>query len=141
MRIALCTDWTKETALTARIKECFTATVTVDYFENSQSLSEAICITAYDAVVIALGGAKGMEAVILARGRSPTAEIVWLTDDEQFGKMAYHQRVAMMLSADCTAAELANGLKTTMERRKHREDCFVRGQPGSRADCRIIGTG
>ncbi len=138
MRIALCADWINETSIIERVHEGLKGEAfIIDSFVNPWQLADVLHENAYDAVLIAINGASGMEAVILVREHSQSAEIVWVTDDEQFGKIGYKNRVAMLLLVGCTAEALATGLRTAQERRKQHNHSVIRGQPG--ANRRVVG--
>ena len=79
----------------------------------------------YHAVVIAMTGAKGLEAAIQAKQLAPEVPLVWWTDDENFALIAYHLRISAFLSADCSDQELYEAIKPITKLRCEHANCAV----------------
>ena len=65
----------------------------------------------YDAGVVVMKGARGLELATALRERSDDLPLLWLSDDEKFGLAAFDLGVAMLLPLNCTDQELADGLR------------------------------
>ena len=65
----------------------------------------------YDAGVVAMKGARGLELATALRERSAALPLLWLSDDEKFGLAAFDLGAAMLLPLNCTDQELADGLR------------------------------
>ena len=72
--------------------------------------------SAWDAAVVALPGALGMEAATRVREESRTAPLVWCSDDRLFALHSYRLHCAMFLLLPVTADQVAEALTRCMER-------------------------
>ena len=79
----------------------------------------------YHAVVIAMTGAKGLEAAIQAKRLAPEVPLVWWSDDENFALIAYHLRIPVFLPADCSDQELYEAIKPIMKWRCEHANCAM----------------
>ena len=79
----------------------------------------------YHAVVIAMTGARGLEAAIQAKQLAPETPLVWWSDDENFALIAYQLRIPAFLSIDCSDQELYEALEPIRKRRYGNANCAV----------------
>ncbi|MEG2073337.1 MAG: hypothetical protein RRY54_01080 [Angelakisella sp.] len=85
--------------------------VVPEWYQKREDLLYRIRSGAYDAVVVALPGALGMEAVLGVRERAPAIPLVWCSDDDVFALQSYRMQVSaflrLPLQAEVVAAALA----------------------------------
>ena len=79
----------------------------------------------YHAVVIAMTGARGLEAAIQAKQLAPETPLVWWSDDKNFALIAYQLRISAFLPADCSDQELYEAIKPIMKWRCENANCAV----------------
>ena len=79
----------------------------------------------YHAVVIAMTGARGLEAAIQAKQLAPETPLVWWSDDKNFALIAYHLRIPVFLPADCSDQELYEAIKPIMKWRCENANCAM----------------
>ena len=108
MKIALCTELRNAEWFESRLRSLFAGDgqLVIDELWNEKQLSQALRRSRYHAVVIAMTGARGLEAAIQAKQLAPETPLVWWSDDENFALIAYHLRIPAFLSADCSDQEL-----------------------------------
>ena len=113
MKIALCTELRNVEWFESRLHSLFDGDgqLAIDELWNENQLAQALRRSRYHAVVIAMTGAKGLEAAIQAKQLAPEVPLVWWTDDENFALIAYHLRISAFLSADCSDQELYEAIK------------------------------
>ena len=70
----------------------------------------------YEACVVAIAGAVGLEAAIAARERDADVPLLWLSDDDQFGLEAFRLRAVWLLGLDCSDGELKEAMRRVYER-------------------------
>lgn len=113
MKIALCTELRNAEWFESRLRSLFAGDgqLVIDELWNEKQLSQALRRSRYHAVVIAMTGARGLEAAIQAKQLAPETPLVWWSDDENFALIAYHLRIPAFLSADCSDQELYEAIK------------------------------
>lgn len=127
MRIALCTELRNADQFENRLRSpfCGDEQVAIDELWNEKQLAHAVRRSQYHAVVIALPGARGLEAVIQARALAPKIPVIWCSDDESFALMAYHLRVSAFLPIACSEQELYEAIKPITKWRYKNADCIM----------------
>ena len=70
----------------------------------------------YEACVVAIAGAVGLEAAIAARERDADVPLLWFSDDDQFGLEAFRLRAVWLLGLDCSDGELKEAMRRVYER-------------------------
>ena len=90
MKIALCTELRNAEWFESRLRSLFAGDgqLVIDELWNEKQLSQALRRSRYHAVVIAMTGARGLEAVIQAKQLAPEVPLVWWSDDENFALIA-----------------------------------------------------
>lgn len=78
----------------------------------------------YDACVVAIAGAAGLEAAIAIRERDADVPLLWLSDDDQFGLEAFRLRAVMLLSLECSDQELEETMQKVYARRNGSKDRY-----------------
>ncbi len=73
----------------------------------------------WDALLIALPGAEGMETVITARRQNERVPLVWISDDEVFGVQSYRLHASMFLCLPVSEEDVAHALKRCDEAWSH----------------------
>ena len=86
MKIALCTELRNAEWFESRLRSLFAGDgqLVIDELWNEKQLSQALRRSRYHAVVIAMTGAKGLEAAIQAKRLAPETPLVWWSDDKNF---------------------------------------------------------
>ena len=69
----------------------------------------------WDAVLVALSGALGMEAATRIREEYPNKPLIWCSDDRLFGIHSYRLHCAMFLLFPVTAEQIAVALTRCVE--------------------------
>ena len=84
MKIALCTELRNVEWFESRLRSLFDGDgqLAIDELWNENQLAQALRRSRYHAVVIAMTGAKGLEAAIQAKRLAPEVPLVWWSDDE-----------------------------------------------------------
>lgn len=113
MKIALCIELRNAEQFANRIRSLFNKDerIAIDELWNKKQLVQAVQRSRYNVVVIALSGARGLEAVIQVRKLMPETPLVWCSDDEGFALIAYHLRASAFLTIDCSDQELYEAMK------------------------------
>lgn len=70
----------------------------------------------WDAILVALPGAEGMEAANSAREANPGVPLVWISDDKVFGIHSYRLRAQMFLCLPVSEEEVARALVRCIEK-------------------------
>ena len=83
----------------------------IEYFENRQSIIEAMMKTSYEIVVVAIDKAKGMEMVKHIQLRDPKVQIIWFSDDKDFAGFAFEQGVRYFALRPISKENLEEGLR------------------------------
>ena len=85
MKIALCTELRNAEWFESRLRSLFAGDgqLVIDELWNEKQLSQALRRSRYHAVVIAMTGARGLEAVIQAKQLAPEVPLVWWSDDNR----------------------------------------------------------
>ena len=127
MKIALCTELRNVEWFESRLRSLFDGDgqLAIDELWNENQLAQALRRSRYHAVVIAMTGAKGLEAAIQAKQLAPEVPLVWWTDDENFALIAYHLRISAFLSADCSDQELYEAMAPIRKRRYGNANCAM----------------
>ena len=97
----------------------------IDELWNEKQLSQALRRSRYHAVVIAMTGAKGLEAAIQAKRLAPEVPLVWWSDDENFALIAYQLRIPAFLPTDCSDQELYEAIKSITKWRCENANCAM----------------
>ena len=124
MKIALCTElrnaeWFEQTALPF----AGDGQLVIDELWNENDYLRRG--GAYHAVVIAMTGARGLEAAIQAKQLAPETPLVWWSDDENFALIAYQLRIPAFLSIDCSDQELYEAMEPIRKRRYGNANCAM----------------
>jgi len=127
MKIALCTELRNVEWFESRLRSLFDGDgqLAIDELWNENQLAQALRRSRYHAVVIAMTGAKGLEAAIQAKRLAPEVPLVWWSDDENFALIAYHLRIPVFLPADCSDQELYEAIKPITKWRCENANCAV----------------
>ena len=127
MKIALCTELRNVEWFESRLRSLFDGDgqLAIDELWNENQLTQALRRSRYHAVVIAMTGAKGLEAAIQAKRLAPEVPLIWWSDDENFALIAYHLRISAFLSADCSDQELYEAIKLITKWRCENANCAV----------------
>jgi hypothetical protein len=127
MKIALCTELRNAEWFESRLRSLFAGDgqLVIDELWNEKQLSQALRRSRYHAVVIAMTGARGLEAAIQAKQLAPEIPLVWWSDDKNFALIAYHLRIPAFLSADCSDQELYEAIKPITKWRCENANCAV----------------
>ena len=127
MKIALCTELRNVEWFESRLRSLFDGDgqLAIDELWNENQLAQALRRSRYHAVVIAMTGAKGLEAVIQAKRLAPEVPLVWWSDDENFALIAYQLRIPAFLSIDCSDQELYEAMESIRKRRYGNANCAV----------------
>ena len=118
MKIALCTELRNVEWFESRLRSLFDGDgqLAIDELWNENQLAQALRRSRYHAVVIAMTGAKGL---------APETPLVWWSDDKNFALIAYHLRIPVFLSADCSDQELYEAIKPITKWRCENANCAV----------------
>ena len=76
-------------------------------------------------LVIAMTGARGLEAAIQAKQLAPETPLVWWSDDKNFALIAYQLRIPVFLSIDCSDQELYEAMEPIRKRRYGNANCAM----------------
>ena len=127
MKLALCTELRNAEWLERRLRSLFEGEgpLVIDALWNENQLAQALRRSRYHGVVIAMTGAKGLEAAIQAKRLAPETPLVWWSDDENFALIAYHLRIPAFLPADCSDRELYEAIKPITKWRCERANCAM----------------
>ena len=127
MKIALCTELRNVEWFESRLRSLFDGDgqLAIDELWNENQLAQALRRRRYHAVVIAMTGARGLEAAIQAKQLAPETPLVWWSDDENFALIAYHLRIPAFLSADCSDQELYEAMEPIRKRRYGNANCAM----------------
>lgn len=127
MKIALCTELRNVEWFESRLRSLFDGDgqLAIDELWNENQLAQALRRSRYHTVVIAMTGAKGLEAAIQAKRLAPEIPLVWWSDDENFALIAYHLRIPAFLSIDCSDQELYEAIKSITKRRCENANCAM----------------
>ena len=127
MKIALCTELRNVEWFESRLRSLFAGDgqLVIDELWNEKQLSQALRRSRYHAVVIAMTGARGLEAAIQAKQLAPETPLVWWSDDKNFALIAYQLRIPVFLSIDCSDQELYEAMEPIRKRRYGNANCAV----------------
>ena len=106
----LCPVYGVRSVAAAAAAGCARAALEFDEFYRPEEV-RSIPGFQYDAGVVAMKGALGLELATALRERSAALPLLWLSDDEKFGLAAFDLGAAMLLPLNCTDRELADGLR------------------------------
>lgn len=81
----------------------------------------------YDACIVAIAGAVGLEVVIAAREQNADVPLLWFSDDDQFGSEAFRLRAVMLLGLDCSDRELEEAMQKIQEGRSVSRNRYASG--------------
>ncbi|MBS6773335.1 MAG: hypothetical protein KH240_12350 [Faecalibacterium prausnitzii] len=127
MKIALCTELRNVEWFESRLRFLFDGDgqLAIDELWNENQLAQALRRSRYHAVVIAMTGAKGLEAAIQAKRLAPETPLVWWSDDENFALIAYQLHIPAFLSIDCSDQELYEAMAPIRKRRYGNANCAM----------------
>ena len=127
MKIALCTELRNVEWFESRLRSLFDGDgqLVIDELWNEKQLSQALRRSRYHAAVIAMTGARGLEAVIQAKRLAPETPLVWWSDDENFALIAYQLHIPAFLSIDCSDQELYEAMESIRKRRYGNANCAM----------------
>jgi DNA-binding NarL/FixJ family response regulator len=127
MKIALCTELRNVEWFESRLRSLFDGDgqLAIDELWNENQLAQALRRSRYHAVVIAMTGAKGLEAAIQAKRLAPETPLVWWSDDENFALIAYQLHIPAFLSIDCSDQELYEAMEPIRKRRYGNANCAM----------------
>ena len=127
MKIALCTELRNVEWFESRLRSLLDGDgqLAIDELWNENQLTQALRRSRYHAVVIAMTGAKGLEAVIQAKRLAPETPLVWWSDDENFALIAYQLHIPAFLSIDCSDQELYEAMESIRKRRYGNANCAM----------------
>lgn len=127
MKIALCTELRNVEWFESRLRSLFEGDgqLVIDELWNEKQLSQALRRSRYHAVVIAMTGARGLEAAIQAKQLAPEVPLVWWSDDENFTLIAYQLHIPAFLSIDCSDQELYEAMESIRKRRYGNANCAM----------------
>ena len=127
MKIALCTELRNVEWFESRLRSLFDGDgqLAIDELWNENQLAQALRRSRYHAVVIAMTGAKGLEAAIQAKRLASETPLVWWSDDKNFALIAYQLRISAFLPADCSDQELYEAMEPIRKRRYGNANCAM----------------
>ena len=127
MKIALCTELRNVEWFESRLRSLFAGDgqLVIDELWNEKQLSQALRRSRYHAVVIAMTGARGLEAAIQAKQLAPETPLVWWSDDKNFALIAYQLHIPAFLSIDCSDQELYEAMEPIRKRRYGNANCAM----------------
>lgn len=127
MKIALCTELRNVEWLESRLRSLFDGDgqLAIDELWNENQLAQALRRSRYHAVVIAMTGARGLEAAIQVKQLAPEVPLVWWSDDENFALIAYQLHIPAFLSIDCSDQELYEAMEPIRKRRYGNANCAM----------------
>lgn len=97
MKLALCTTFLSGDLWEARLRDAVpTGTVHIDECGDPVVLSDLLKRGIYDAAVIVMPGARGMETVRFLRTMCQDVPILWISDDQDFALSGYEQQVLFL---------------------------------------------
>ncbi|MEG2660180.1 MAG: hypothetical protein RR978_05610 [Oscillospiraceae bacterium] len=106
-------DEAEEPALRCGIEQCSDnahSFITQEWYHRREDLLYRIRSGCYDAVVVALPGALGMEAVLGVRNLDAKVPLIWCSDDDVFALQSYRLFVTTFLRMPVKAEQLAKAL-------------------------------
>ena len=111
MKLAICAPFMESDLWQQRLRRAAPrAALEFDEFYRPEEV-RSIPGFQYDAGVVAMKGALGLELATALRERSAALPLLWLSDDEKFGLAAFDLGAAMLIPLNCTDRELADGLR------------------------------
>ena len=127
MKIALCTELRNVECFESRLRSLFDGDgqLAIEELWNENQLAQALRRSRYHAVVVAMTGAKGLEAAIQAKRLAPETPLVWWSDDENFALIAYQLRIPAFLSIDCSDQEIYEAMESIRKRRSGNANCAM----------------
>ena len=127
MKIALCTELRNAEWFESRLRSLFDGDgqLAIDELWNENQLAQALRRSRYHAVVIAMTGARGLEAAIQAKQLAPEIPLVWWSDDKNFALIAYQLHIPAFLSIDCSDQELYEAMESIRKRRYGNANCAM----------------
>ena len=110
MKLAICAPFMESDLWQERLRRAAPwAALEFDEFYRPEEI-RSVPGFRYDAGVVVMKGARGLELATALRERSDDLPLLWLSDDEKFGLAAFDLGAAMLLPLNCTDRELADGL-------------------------------
>lgn len=110
MKIAICAPFMKSDIWQERLQRATPGySLEFDEFYHPEDVRGAVHFH-YNACVVVMSGAVGLESVVAARERDTGLPILWISDDEHFGLAAYDLQVTMFLKLGCSDKELADAM-------------------------------
>lgn len=127
MKIALCTEVRNAEWFESRLRSIFEGdeSLVIDLLWNEKQLAQVLRRRRYHVIVVAMSGAKGMEAVIQGEELAFKTPILWWSNDENFALIAYRLHVSAFLSSDCSDQEFYETIKSITKWGCEDADCAV----------------
>lgn len=72
----------------------------------------------WDLLIVAVPGARGMEAVVSARELAPETPLLWCSDDPGFAVASYRLRCSLFLPLPLNREEVASAMARCLETHK-----------------------
>lgn len=110
MNIALCANQIDLEMLESQLNQCCMSegNLEIHKFHNESLLLEKIKSNQYDLVFVGLDGAIGMETVMKVREYSETQPMIWCSEDDGFGVIAYTLGVVAFLKKGRDLTQIEN---------------------------------
>lgn len=108
MDIVLCAPLMESEELIKIIK--MKKNVKIDGIINGSQLEEILHMKKYDVAIVALNGARGLEAIVKIRDFDKRLPIIWISNDEYFALISYRYRVHMFIQKPFKEDELLESI-------------------------------
>ena len=119
MRISICAPFMQSDLWQERFRKAAPdVTLEFDEYYDADGIRRAPAFR-YAVCIVAMSGDSGRDAATAIRERDREVPLIWISDDDHQGLMAYKLCAKMFLSLDCSQAELENAMYR----------CGVRGEP------------
>lgn len=87
-----------------------------EYYQKTRCFLDALQHDSlWDFLIVAVPGARGMEAVVSARELAPETPLLWCSDDPEFAVASYRLRCSLFLPLPLDQAEVASALDRCLE--------------------------
>ena len=87
----------------------------VEFFTLREDILYRLREKHFDAVVVAMGGALGMEIAIGARDQSARLPLIWVSDQKEFGMQSYRLHVKSFLVTPLNPKKLRAALEERLK--------------------------
>lgn len=113
MRLALCTGFLDGGVWGERLQAVDIGISVIDEYDSAEELLRSIAV--YDAVVVALKGVAGLQAVRTLWEAGNSMPLLWIADEEEYAHFAYRYQVTFFLTDAEGAEALSNALVRVKE--------------------------